>query len=955
MLARLADATAAVLAPRPDEGRSLLDRAAEAARMLVGAGQGACVETDRPAGSPANGSGEWPTDAPLPLAGDPAVAALACAAGRPIRLTEAGLDTLPAAPAAAPDSPRDEVLAAPLLAADGRCRGVLVVSAKIDGAAFDAADEAALEQLARVIGLALENARLAAAAGASEGRFRALVEHAPVVVYEWPAADRAPRYVSPRLGELLGVAPADAVARFAGWRGLLHPDDLPAVEAEDRRSDDAGDPFRADYRLRRGDGSWVWVRDVATPLRDDDGNITAWQGVLMDISEERQAMAALGASEERLRLAQAAARVASWDRDAVADLVVRSPGWPALFGLPDVPPDADRAVFLERVHPADRARLIDAQRRRRDGGPYEIEYRVIHPDGEERWLRDRGESIPGPDGRPARHLGITQDVTEQRRAETAWRAARDAAEAAERLTRDTLDALSDGFISLDRDGRIRRLNPAAARILQQDAVDLIGRNLWQALPGSADTAFFRAFRTAIDEGTPATAVEIVPPLGSWFETRVFPAPGGASVFVRDVGEARRAAAALQEQADRLAAIVAVQEEIAAAGRDPAAVMRLVVERARELAAADGAGLALVEGDQVVYRAAAGFAAEVVGAPYPIAGSLSGECLRRNEVVRADDARDDARARREMARALGIRSVLLAPLRHEGRAIGVLALLSPRPAAFGDRDADLLRLMAGFVGSSLAHAAAFAAVQEASRLKSSFLSTMSHELRTPLNAIIGYAHLLLDGMAGPLTADQVGDVRQITEGADRLLGLVDDVLDLSRIEAGALDLAPERVDLASVLRAVRADVAPQALAKKLTLAFDVETGLAVRADPVRLRQVLLNLVGNAVKFTAAGSITVRARATADGVEIAVADTGIGIAPGALAHVFDEFRQADGSTTRRYGGSGLGLAISKRLVELHGGRITVESEPGVGSTFLVRLPGAEDERRETRDETTSGEGW
>jgi PAS domain S-box-containing protein len=174
-------------------------------------------------------------------------------------------------------------------------------------------------------------------------------------------------------------------------------------------------------------------------------------------------------------------------------------------------------------------------------------------------------------------------------------------------------------------------------------------------------------------------------------------------------------------------------------------------------------------------------------------------------------------------------------------------------------------------------AALEAAEEANRLKSVFLSTMSHELRTPMNAIIGYAHLLLDGLAGPLSAEQAGDVRQIAEGADRLLGLIDDLLDLSRIEAGRLELGMEAVDLAGIVGEVLDQLAPLAGRKGLALQEDPSADLPpVVADPMRLRQILLNLVGNAVKFTEAGAVRVGTRTVPGAVEVEVVDTGIGIA-------------------------------------------------------------------------------
>jgi signal transduction histidine kinase len=259
------------------------------------------------------------------------------------------------------------------------------------------------------------------------------------------------------------------------------------------------------------------------------------------------------------------------------------------------------------------------------------------------------------------------------------------------------------------------------------------------------------------------------------------------------------------------------------------------------------------------------------------------------------------------------------------------------------DAEGKRYAGGFAFDVTERAEAEAALRQAleaaeaaSRLKSQFLSTMSHELRTPLTAITGYAELLrMDGSLGP---EHTADIEQITTSANHLLALVDDVLHLAQIEAGKTTIEPREVDLAAAVDQALAEVALRAAAKGLALDADVPPGPAVLADPLRLHQVLVNLVDNAVKFTDRGSVRVEARPVADGVEIAVADTGIGIAAEAAPHIFAAFQQADGSTSRRYGGAGLGLAIAKQLVDLHGGEIAVASRPGEGSTFTVRLPAA-----------------
>lgn len=230
-----------------------------------------------------------------------------------------------------------------------------------------------------------------------------------------------------------------------------------------------------------------------------------------------------------------------------------------------------------------------------------------------------------------------------------------------------------------------------------------------------------------------------------------------------------------------------------------------------------------------------------------------------------------------------------------------------------------------------------AAEESNRLKSAFLSTMSHELRTPMNAIIGYSNLLLEGLEGSLRPGQRDAIQQVAGGADRLLDLINTVLDLSRVEAGGIDLANEPVDLAETLASVETELAPLAAAKRLGIQIRIAPGLPpVWGDAARVRQILLNLLGNAIKFTGAGGVSVQVCHRAEAVRIAVHDTGIGIDPQVLPHVFEEFRQADPSTTRRYGGSGLGLSIARRLAELHGGTIEVESTPGEGSTFTLVLP-------------------
>jgi PAS domain S-box-containing protein len=242
-----------------------------------------------------------------------------------------------------------------------------------------------------------------------------------------------------------------------------------------------------------------------------------------------------------------------------------------------------------------------------------------------------------------------------------------------------------------------------------------------------------------------------------------------------------------------------------------------------------------------------------------------------------------------------------------------------------------------------------AAEEASRLKSSFLRMATHELRTPLTIVSGYVELLASSTAARLTSEEQEFIDIAQAGTKTLSRLVDDLLDLARIEAGRLDLEISAVDVGEAITRVHRMVSVQAAAKGIDSVVTVEPDLPpIAADPDRLTQILLNLVGNAVKFTEQGHIHSTVRRAHGGVEISVADTGIGIAPEAQTAIFDEFRQADASTTRRFGGTGLGLAIAKRLVEMQGGTLAVESTVAVGSMFTLWLPAASPEL--VREEAT-----
>ena len=299
-----------------------------------------------------------------------------------------------------------------------------------------------------------------------------------------------------------------------------------------------------------------------------------------------------------------------------------------------------------------------------------------------------------------------------------------------------------------------------------------------------------------------------------------------------------------------------------------------------------------------------------------------------------------------------RSALIVPLSAGEELLGLLTVESTQPHVFSENDMRLLEAAAGTLSAVIQNARLLEQITQANeqlreldKLKSQFLANMSHELRTPLNSIIGFSRVILKGIDGPLTDLQVQDLTTIYNSGQHLLGLINNILDLSKIEAGKMEIQPEYISLYEIFDAVIATGRGLVKDKPIRIIEDIPSDLPkVYGDPMRVRQVLLNLVSNAAKFTHEGSITVRARYlpynTETGepprVQIDVIDTGIGIAAEHLDKLFEPFSQVDGSTTRQAGGTGLGLTISREFVEMHGGRIWVESELGKGSTFSFTVP-------------------
>ena len=330
----------------------------------------------------------------------------------------------------------------------------------------------------------------------------------------------------------------------------------------------------------------------------------------------------------------------------------------------------------------------------------------------------------------------------------------------------------------------------------------------------------------------------------------------------------------------------------------------------------------------------------------------GRAIAARHAVHVDDIESATMSEsiRSLLRRAGLRSLLAVPMVRAGEAVGALVVRRRQPGRFPDEVARLLQTFATQSAVAIENARLFHEIQDkseqleaASRHKSQFLANMSHELRTPLNAIIGMSEMLLEDARDMGDEDQIEPLERVVRAGKHLLALINDILDLSKIEAGRMDLELSVFALEPLVREVAKTVegVAQNNGNRITVECAEDLG-SIHSDQTRVRQILLNLASNAVKFTKDGTVGIRARRerTQDGdrVTIAVTDTGIGMTPEQIGRLFQDFVQADASTTRKFGGTGLGLAISQRFCRMMGGDITVESVLGRGSTFTVELPGA-----------------
>jgi len=733
----------------------------------------------------------------------------------------------------------------------------------------------------------------------TERELLALTRNIPGVVYRCRAdGSWTMEHLSPDFERLTGFAAEEIVGdRVFSYRDIMHPEDIDKASPLVTSAIAQRRPFAAQYRLRARDGSTRWVLDKGQAVFDEQGAPLYLTGVIINDTARRIAMSELARSEVKHRRLLENLSEVVWQTDLDSRITFVNRAWRQVTGTP--PEQVVRSRLLDHIEPVDRPDAELAWRRLLSGEDASVQWkaRVLTTSGEPRWAEFTASIIAGSDGGPSGVTGLLADIHERTLLDARIREGEERLQLAVQSTRL---GLWDWNIAT---GRVH---------FNEYCSSMLGYAPGELTPGLAT---LRALvhpedRSAVDAALAAHLSRADTPYAVECRMR---AKSGQWRWILSQGQV-----VSRDAAGEALRMIGTHLDITERHETEAHARQLaqVVDQASDaimVTDLQGRLIAWNRGAELLYgypatEALGGDPRELLGVD---AGTVSGERLAVAGRRRRDGARVDVE---ESASPL---------FDATGHLIGEIRVA---------RDiSERLRVQAELQRAK-------DEAEAADRAKGEFLANVSHEIRTPMNGIIGMTELALDT---PLDPEQRDYLQTVRRSAENLLQVINDILDYSKIDAGRLSIETVGFSLREVLSDAVSAVAADAREKSLRLIVDVEPGLpdALLGDPLRIRQVLLNLLGNAVKFTERGEVVLGAERTADtsgiGLRLSVRDTGIGIAPDKQRLIFEPFSQADASTTRRYGGTGLGLSITRQLAALMSGRLSVQSEPGRGSTFAFSL--------------------
>ncbi|MBN2003215.1 MAG: PAS domain S-box protein [Anaerolineae bacterium] len=567
------------------------------------------------------------------------------------------------------------------------------------------------------------------------------------------------------------------------------------------------------------------------------------------------------------------------------------------------------------------------------------EYRMLCKDGSTFNAEQNSALLHDADGNPAGFVSITRDITERKRAEEALQ-----------LTRASVDETDAEIFWFGSDGKFTDVNDTACKMLEYKREELLEMDIFDIDKDFPHDSLPKILTEVRETGTVTLTSSHHTKKGRIFpvEANFYSVEFGKQLryflFARDITERLSAEAERERFTTQLRTAAEVSMQVGAI-LDPEKLLELVVPLIAERFDLYHVHVYTLdeETQTLTMRVGSGEIGKLMREqthtiPLDRENSLVARVARSQKALLVNNVAQEPGF---MPNPLlpDTRSELTVPLIVGEQVLGVLDVQDDEVQRFTQNDMDVFTTLAGQIAAALLTATSYRRVLEVDRLKGEFLANMSHELRTPLNSILGYTEVMLMGIDGELTAEMSEDVQAIFENGQQLLRLINDILDLTKIEAGRMVLTPESVDIIPLLEDSKVNNQGLLLKRKTDVEIVIEANddlPIITADRVRLGQILNNLVSNAVKFTEKGFIYLRAFHTEDYVYIEVEDTGMGISKEDQTKIFQRFRQVDGSSTRRAEGTGLGLAITRSLVQMHGWELRLTSEAGKGSKFSIEIP-------------------